>query len=198
MIDNFKKLTVVFNSVCSGALVLLTPALVFAAEAEHEHHASASDLNPYWFHFAAFVVILYMLIKRPITDAVVARREKLGDAVNAGRQQLADAEEKLAQAQKRFAQLTAAIESLKQEIASDAEREAKQILADSIDRAARIKSNAENSAVAELKAAQLKMRNEVAERAVELAREKIKSKINLESDRSLRSASLTGIGNLAN
>jgi F-type H+-transporting ATPase subunit b len=177
---------------------LLIPVLAFAAETEHEHHGSPSDLIPYWIHFAAFVVILYFLIKRPITEAVVARREGIDEAVGAGRRQLADAEHKLSLAQKRFASLATAIESLKQEIASDAEREAKQLLSEALERAARIKSNADNAAVSELKAAQLKMRNEVAERAIELAREKIKARVNLDSDRALRSSALSGVGNLAN
>ena len=198
MITLIKTKALVIKSIFVLSIVSTLPILAFAAEAEHEHNGSASDLVPYWIHFAAFVVILYFLIKNPITQAVVARREKISDGVNAGRRQLEEAEQKLSHAQKRFAQLAQSIEALKQEIASDTEREAKLLLADAIDRAARIKSNSENSASAEIKAAQLKIRNEVAERAIELAREQLRAKLNLDSDKALRSSALSGVSGLAN
>lgn len=179
-------------------LLLVSPAISFAASGHDAHHQpSISDTFIYWSNFLAFVVILFLLIKKPFINAWHSRRKALLSGIEAGKAQLREAEEQLRTAQERISLIEKDIAALKDTISSDATTEAEQIVNTATERASRIKEQARLSIEAERKAAEQAIRRELAEMVVVKAGNKLKEGLDPEIDRRLRDAALDSFCSLA-
>lgn len=192
-----------FNSALISSLisfcltVLLLPAtLIAAGGGDHATSGSIRDLIPFWFNFLLYIGIVYYLVAAKSRNAYAARRARLIASVNQGAVELKAAREELKIANDRLASVEQEIKKLQIEIAEEGDREAKKILEEAEQRAKRVKSQAVELVRLEERAAQEKLKRELADRITEKAAVLIRSKATADSDRAIREATLNNAKSL--
>jgi len=141
-----------------------------AIEAEGPHHGSIADLASNYINFAIYIAVLYVLLRKAIPNAWLARREKIRETVLASKAELEAAERELAAVEALTQNLSQEQERAKREIIEQAELEAAAIISSAQERAVRIKSQTKDLLVGEGRSAELQVRASLVSRALEIAR----------------------------
>ncbi len=176
----------------------MTAIPAFASSAEHHHVASISDLFYPVINFIIYLAILIAAFKKPLTNAIKARREGIASFVSAASSKQADAEQLLKSAKAKIASVKAEAETIISRGIEDAKREAAALKIAAEKKAQRIVDQAKSTAQSERKAMEESVRRELAELVINRASEKLARELNESSDRELRKRAVDGIGALRN
>jgi F-type H+-transporting ATPase subunit b len=149
-----------------------------------------------FFNLTIFVLILVYLVKKPLSNAFKAKREAI-------RAELIKAEE---EKQAALAELTSAeakivnLESEKNEVIENAKREAEEekarIAEQTSNEIAKMRNQADSEVERLSKQTKLQLRRFSAEESVRLAEEKIRARMNEQTDSQLVKSSIQSIGGL--
>lgn len=162
---------------------LLLPLAVWAAEEAHDAHGSPAGGDPYaTLAFAAINFLLFVFVLRKyalpaVRDSLKRRRETIVQALNEAKKAKEEAEALQREYRQKLAGLAAEQERLRQQAFSDAEREKTRILEEAQKMAERVRTEVQLTAGRELAEARRLLRQEVAEQAVRLATELVRSRL---------------------
>lgn len=190
----FKNLPSTVGALTSVAL--LAPVDVLAAGGHGAGHGSFWDLKWFILNFAIYCLALYFILRKKIAAGWSARVARLEAEVASRAAELKAAEAELRAAELQLQSLDGEIRSLKEQIARETEHEARQITTDAAKRAERIEGQTKDSLRAERRAAEAAVQRELANTVVKRAEEKLKAKLNADSDKALRARALDGVKQL--
>lgn len=175
--------------------VITGAAAGFAKSAEHgagggEHHAQVKNwwgigseyatspaLGLLSITFLAFVVLLVVALKKPLSIYLENRADTVRKAIDEAKRAKDAAEARARDAEAKLAALGGEVQRLKADFEAQGKAEAERLEKLAHDTAARIAKDAEDTIAAEAQRAQLTLRQEAARLALELAEERIKGAI---------------------
>lgn len=161
------------SSLTLCTLTALCGALCDQAHASSGAHApSLSDLTFYWINFVLYVALMVFLLRKPIRSGWAARTTRIQQSVSECTDQVDAAERELNAIEALTKGLATEQERVCQEIVSQANLEADDIVRSATQRATRIREQAKEMLKGETRSAQLSFRASLIARAMELAREK--------------------------
>ncbi|MBI3248089.1 MAG: F0F1 ATP synthase subunit B [Deltaproteobacteria bacterium] len=166
-----------------SVLFLLLPLAVWAAEEAHQEHGGHTGGGPdATLAFAAINFLLFVFVLRKyalpaVRDSLKRRRETIVQALNEAKKAKEEAEALQREYRQKLAGLAAEQERLRQQAFSDAEREKTRILEEAQKMAERVRTEVQLTAGRELAEARRLLREEVAEQAVRLATELVRSRL---------------------
>ena len=172
-------------------LVLFTAAASSAAEhGGGGHGGSFLDLIPYWVNFLLFVGVLYSLLRTPISNYWMQRREGIANAISSAAEQLRNAESTLRRAREDFDNVEEEIARVQEIISKEAQAEQEAVLADARRRAEVIAQRSRDTAASERIQAERTLRQELAERVITRARRRIVERMSPPADEFRRQAAV--------
>ena len=187
-----------------AALVLLFVTLlagseVFAAGGGHGdgHVAGPETLVWPFVNFFIFFGGLFFLLRKPFMHGWQTRRSSIEEAVNRGAREMEAAQKKLDAAKAQLASVDLDARNLSASITGDTKSEAAQILDEAKRRAEFIATQTRENLSAEQRHAEVTLRREIAQRALDKAAGLLKSEITPEVDRDLRKGVVSGVSQLA-
>lgn len=151
--------------------VLIAPASQALASSGHGQPA-LSDLTVYWANFAVYLTLMYILLRKPIAQGWAARRARIREMVAQCATEVEKAERELNAIEALTKTLSAEQERARQEILSQAQAEADAIVANALEKAARIREQAQEMLTGEGRSAESAFRASLVAKALGLAREK--------------------------
>ena len=180
-------------------LSLLDSGAVFAAGGGHGEEQAAGPWSLVWpfINFFIFFGGLFFVLKNPFLQAWSKRRTTIEEAVTRGARELAAAEKELAAAKTSLSSVDVDARNLTASISKDTGSEVAQIVDEAKRRAEFIGKQAGENLTAEQRHAEVTLRREVAQRAIEKATGLLKSEITPEVDRDLRKGVVSGVRQLA-
>ncbi len=178
------------------ALTVFVPLDSFAAE--HAHHASIADIIPFWVNFVIFSAVMFLILRRPVLAGWAKRRHSIESAVVGAKEELEAVDAKYLQAQAKLSRLSIELNQLTAEVEKDIELESKQAKEFALAGAAKIMQRAKETILAEEKAAISRIRRDIAETALRVAQEKLKTFVTPDKDKRLRDLSLERVRGLLN
>jgi F0F1-type ATP synthase membrane subunit b/b' len=158
-------------------ILLSTIATVFflapAAHASSGHGApSIGDLTFYWINFALYIGFMTYILRKPLAKGWAARAARIKQSVTQSSDDVASAERELNAIEALTKSLPVEEEKIKQQIAEQAEAEARDVIRQAEQRAVRIREQARELVKGEARSAQSAFRQSLVARAVQLAKEK--------------------------
>ena len=160
-------------------LTLLAAVPAFAAGGEGE------ESHVFWevANLLLLIAVVVFLTRRSVTGFLKNRHDQVAENLRASETLLAESEERLAELNRKSANLDDQLVEIRRETAERAEREAEEIIADARETAARIERDAAGAVERELLRARHTLRGEASRLAIELAGERLKSDVT-DADRS--------------
>lgn len=155
-----------------------------------------ASLSLYYFNFGLYCLILFFVLRKPIQRAFSARRAAIEDKVLAGERALSAAEQERDEARSNLARVESEIAKIQSDIAAETQSEIKRIQSDTAAAIARIEQLASSSALAEMRAVEATVQEELIESALLLARERLRSENTIDEDRVLRASAARKVGYL--
>ncbi len=156
-----------------------------SGEGGEAHHTNWGDLLIRTINFAILVGILYKLLKKPITNFFITRRQNIENLLKELEQKREEAERKCAEYKAKLAILDKEAESILQEYIAQAEKEKAKILEAAERQANYIRQQAKLAIQQEIKAAKDDLREEVAELTIKAAEDILRKKIGMEDQNRL-------------
>ena len=133
-------------------------------------------------NFLILFTLLFHFAKDPLAATLKTRREELETAIREAKQARAAAQDKLAEYEKRVANIDQDLEAVKEEMRALGQTDKERLIKEAEKLAERIKTDADFTAKQEVLMAKFKLREEAAKLAVEIAEKVIRETIN-EDDR---------------
>jgi F-type H+-transporting ATPase subunit b len=168
-------------------LIFLNLGLIYAAsggEAAGGHGASAGesparimDLILRSVNFAIFFVVLFILIRKPLKQAMANRREGIQKELDELEQRKEAAKRELALFESRIAGMKEEREAIIRDAQKDAEREKQKIIDSAQKTAARIMEQAQITIQQEIQKSNQSLREEVADMSIRMAEEILRKNI---------------------
>lgn len=156
------------------------------------HHALPSfgeflgHIANFWINFLLFSFVAFLLLRKTLPQAMVARREAIESQVRAARAVFEQSRLELSEAERRVANVKADIARTEQDIAREGELEARMIVAEAQKRAERAEQNACDLAGAEQRAFEKKLERELVREALVTAQAQLTQDCTPDFDRRLR------------
>lgn len=129
------------------------------------------------------IAVLFFLTRKSVTGFLKTRRDQVAANLSASEALLEESEARLAELNRKSANLDGQLVEIRRETTERAEREAAEIIADARETAARIERDAAGAVERELLRARQTLRDEASRLAIELAAERLKSDVT-DADRS--------------
>lgn len=149
-----------------------------------------------FFNLLFFVLVLFYLVRKPMSNAFKARREVIrADLIKAENEKKA-AEEKLSGAEALIAGLEEEKTKILQNAKAESEAEKARLKADAEISVRRLAENAENKLFRKTAQANSQLRRFSAEESIRLAEEKVRSSLNAAKDAELVKRNINSIGGL--
>ena len=181
--------------------------LLFLAEAGH---SAGGGFSEFWhkyfdipgfqawkfFNLAVFVGIIVYLVRKPLTGAFKAKREKIRAELIKAEEEKQAALAKLTESEAKLARLDEEAKSVREKSAQEAAAEKTRIAEQTETDIQKIRSQADNEIARNAQQAKADLRRFSAEESIRLAEEKIKSAMNSEADAKLVKANIQAIGGL--
>jgi F-type H+-transporting ATPase subunit b len=136
-------------------------------------------------NLAIFLVVGIYILRRPISEALGARREAIKRELVQAQQQRAKAEAKIAEADSLLSRLDADVRTVKEQAVQEAESERQRLAASTQREIEKLKQQAEREMETADKVARKALRHFFAKRSVDYARETVRTKMRPEDDRQL-------------
>ncbi len=174
----------------SGFCILASAASVFAAEGGGEHVGSAMEWVWRLVNFGILVFVLVKFAGKPMKDYFQQRKALIEKSIQEAREAKALAAKALAEVEERLKLKDKEIEGIKAASVSSGEREKVRLIEEGELLSAKILEQAKSNIEYEVKKAKDVIRTEAVEAAMQLAEEKIKSKMTQEDQDRLLQESL--------
>jgi F-type H+-transporting ATPase subunit b len=142
-----------------------------------EHGLNWYDFGLRFLNFAIMVAILVKLLKKPLTDFLVSRRENIATALAELEQQKAEADAKCKEYKEKLATLDREVEQIVGEYVQEGEVEKGRILEAAEKQAQYLKQQAQLTIQQEVKSARESLQEEIAELSVAAAEEILRKNI---------------------
>lgn len=165
------RLVASFALVASG--VVLSSSLAFAEGSEH--HGSIMDLKWFWLNFVIYSVLLTIILKKPIRNGWIGRRQRIMNSVSSASDELASAERELSSIEALLKNSAIEQQRVHSEIVRQGELEAEEISKAAAERSARIASQVKDLLEGESRSAQIAFRAALVKRAVEISKGRFES-----------------------
>ena len=136
-------------------------------------------------NLAIFLAAGIYILRRPISEALGARREAIKQELVQAQQQRAQAEAKIAEADSLLSRLDADVRAVKEQAVQEAESERQRLAAATQREIEKLKQQAEREIETADKVARKSLRQFFAKRSVDYARETVRAKMRPEDDRQL-------------
>ena len=158
-----------------AAIVLVAPA---AARAAEEGHGS-DPMTLFWqgLNLLILIGVIVYFGRGPIRAFMADRRENIEAGIASAQHELATAEQRLAECNRRVDSLGAEIEEIKRGVRAQAENERDRLIADARNAAERIRRDAQLAVEQEDRRTREDLRAEAAEMAVRLAADLLKRQV---------------------
>jgi F-type H+-transporting ATPase subunit b len=151
--------------VIAGILAVASPALAAGGGSG----PSASELIWQAVNLALLLGVLFAVARKPITAYFAERREQIKNDIKSADKLLAESKKQFSEWQGKLVELEAEVQTIRDETRQRAQDERDQIVAAAHDSAERIRSDAVAAVDQELRRAQVELREEAANLAVDLA-----------------------------
>jgi F-type H+-transporting ATPase subunit b len=149
-----------------------------------------------FFNLAVFVGIIVYLVRKPLTSAFKAKREKIRAELIKAEEEKQAALARLTDAEAKLARLDEEAKSVREKSAQEAAAEKSRIAEQTEADLQKIRVQAENEINRNAQQARADLRRFSAEESIRLAEERIKSAMNSEADARLVKANIQSIGGL--
>jgi F0F1-type ATP synthase membrane subunit b/b' len=136
-------------------------------------------------NLAIFVALGIYILRRPISEALGARREAIKQELVQAQEQKARAEAKIAEADSLLSRLDADVRTVREQAVQEAEAERQRLAAATQREIEKLKQQAEREMETADKVARKALRRFFAQRSVDHARETVRTKMRPEDDRQL-------------
>ncbi|HUF04749.1 MAG TPA: ATP synthase F0 subunit B [Aridibacter sp.] len=143
-----------------------------------------------------FFGILAYLIKRPLSDAFKAKREKIRAELIRAEEEKKEATARLAEAEAKLARLDTEQAALVEDARADALAENSRIKVEIESESKRLRSQAEGEVLRKSQQVRKQLKRFSAEESIRLAEEKIRRAMSAETDRKLVKANIESIGGM--
>ena len=147
-------------------------------------------------NLAIFVAVMIYLLKKPLTDVFVAKREKIREELVKAEEERQAALAKLTSAEANLARVSAQSDEIVEKARMEAAAERTRIEQESEDEIKRLRTQAENEIGRKSQQVRAELRRFSAEESIRLAEEKIKQNINAAKDAEIVRANIQSIGGL--
>jgi F-type H+-transporting ATPase subunit b len=151
--------------VIAGILAVASPALAAGGGSG----PSASELIWQAVNLALLLGVLFAVARKPITAYFAERREQIKNDIKSADKLLTESKKQFSEWQGKLVELEAEVQTIRDETRQRAQDERDQIVAAAHDSAERIRSDAVAAVDQELRRAQVELREEAANLAVDLA-----------------------------
>ena len=151
--------------VIAGILAVASPALAAGGGSG----PSASELIWQAANLALLLVVLFAVARKPITAYFAERREQIQNDIKSADKLLAESKKQFSEWQGKLVELEAEVQTIRDETRQRAHDERDQIVAAAHDSAERIRADAVAAVDQELRRAQVELREEAANLAIDLA-----------------------------
>jgi F0F1-type ATP synthase membrane subunit b/b' len=154
---------------------ILTALLAVSSEAHASgagHVPSIGDLTFYWVNFVLYVALMTYLLRKPIKNGWAARTARIKQTVADCTDQVESAERELNAIEALTKGLPAEQERARQQIVSQANLEAADIVKQAEQRAARLREQSKEMLKGEMRSAQSSFRASLVSRALQLAKDR--------------------------
>jgi F-type H+-transporting ATPase subunit b len=158
------------RSLALAGLVALAPALAWAANAD-EGRESHGSLVWHAFNLLLILGVIVYFGRAPIRTFLHTRRRQIEEGIESARQELAAAEQRLAECRSRAERLEQELDDIRRVVREQAEAESERLLGDARAAAERIRRDAVAAAEQEVRRARESLRDEAVELAVHVAGE---------------------------
>jgi len=152
------------------AALLVTTANAYASGAGHT--PSIGDLTFYWINFVLYVALMSYLLRKPIKNGWAARTARIKQTVADCTDQVESAERELNAIEALTKGLPAEQERARQQIITQANLEAADIVKQAEQRAVRIREQSKEMLKGEMRSAQSSFRASLVSRALQLAKDR--------------------------
>jgi F0F1-type ATP synthase membrane subunit b/b' len=176
------------GSLVQTSIVLAESSAGHGSDASAAHHGPSISLL--WLNFAIYSVIMYRVLRKPLSGMWHGRRQRIADAVDRGFTMLSEARNTYEQLAAEEAGLETKIETIREEIISGAAEETRETLESARERASRLLNQAHQLAEAERNRRIEAIRRDFARLVIARAEEIIKSRVSVETDLHIRRAAL--------
>lgn len=149
-----------------------------------------------FFNLFLFVGALIYFIRRPVSDALRARREGIRRELMRAREERDAANAKLEEVEARLARLDAEVASVREQARREAEAEGERIRRSADEEADKLREQARREIESAGKAARQELRRYAAEQSVRLAEEMIRRDIRPEDDQRLVNRQVEELGGI--
>lgn len=136
-------------------------------------------------NLAIFLGIGIYILRRPISQALGTRREAIKQELVQAQQQKAQALQKMADADSLLSRLDADVRTVHEQSSKEAESERQRVAESTARELEKLKQQAEREMDTAAKVARKTLRQFLAQRSVEFARERVRGQISPEADRQL-------------
>ncbi len=166
------------------AVVLSIPALVLASEEAHHggHHVNWTFVISLLFNFSAFVILLFLILRKPIAAAIAKRSDEIRDSLASADRAREEAESKIAEYGKKIDELAATREDVLNTTRKEAEYERERIIDAARKQALRILSDADRVIEIEIEKAKSRLSVEAAELITAEAEKMLSSSVTKEDE----------------
>ncbi|RMD86444.1 MAG: hypothetical protein D6808_03275 [Candidatus Dadabacteria bacterium] len=175
-------------------LFLWLPSAALGSGGEAHHAPSIDTLIFPVINFSLYIFILYMVLRKPLAKKLAERREGMRNFIEEAAEKKTAAVQKLLMTQRKFQKLDDAIVALRERIENEGRSEALNIVDEARLKATQIKERARELAEIERRASEASLRREMVDLVVELATQKISSRLTPELDQGLRQSLLDDVG----
>lgn len=174
----FRPLIVTAVTALLLGVVLLAAGAAAASGDSNESGANVLRQTIYQgLNLALLLGALFYFGRKPIAEFFSSRRHGIQSELSAAAELLSEAEKRNAELQRRLVDLGSEVEGIRQNAAQRATDDAERILTDARATAERIRSDAQAAVTQELRRAQLALREEAADLALEIAARKLQEQV---------------------
>lgn len=136
-------------------------------------------------NFSVLVVVIFFLVKNPVTEFFSSRVKSIEDEINELEQKKAAAQKELIEYQAKFKNLDQESKQIVEEYIKQGEEAKKRIIAEAEAQAEKLEDMAKRNIEQEFKSAKAKLQQEIVEKALAKAEEIIKSSISSDDQNKL-------------
>ncbi|MCA1642692.1 MAG: ATP synthase F0 subunit B [Acidobacteria bacterium] len=174
-------------------------SLVLLVLLENESAATPWWNHPGWeawkfFNLLVFIGLLFYVLRRPLSESLVARREAIRRELTRAQEERAEALAKLEEVRARLARLDSEVEGIRAQAQREAAEERERIARATEEEMRKLRDNAQREIEGAGKAARQELRQYAAEQSVQLAEELIRRDMRAEDDARLMGDYVESLG----
>ena len=179
---------------------LLVSLVSFAYAAEHgeggHHEGGLMSIKFYAINFFIYAAFIFTLAKKKLPGAWSSRRARLESAIFSSREKITAMEKTYSEAKSKLDSIKVQIDEFEKSVKDETKREVEEIRTSAELAVQRIEKQVKDTLSAEQRNLEKSMRKIYAEAALKIAEEKLKSQININTDKQLRDKAISSMKGL--